>query len=323
MQFTSGQNIKTWIVTEGLIGTENQCLGVAEALGAETLVKRVKLAEPWKTLSPYIGFESAKTFSPDGDSLRAAWPDLLITSGRKSIAAARYIKRMSGGKTFTVHIQDPRVRRNEFDLLVVPQHDPARGSNILVTTATPNRITQKKLDDAKIRFAKFEALPSPRIAVLIGGTSGNQILTEDMVRDLASQLNDLDHQGYGLMITTSRRTGADNKKILMDELRRSRAYIWNGIDENPYFGLLAWADAIIVTSESMSMMSEAATTGKPVYILSMSGGKTRHLKMQENLRKKGIIRNFEGKIDEWSYEPLNDAKAVADEIRRKSGLFHK
>lgn len=316
--------ISTWIVTEGLIGTENQCLGVAEALGLNPAVKRIKLNEPWKKLSPYLGFESAKTFSIEGDKIEAPWPDLLIASGRKSIAASRYIKSRSQGKTFVVQIQDTRSRRNDFDILAIPQHDPAssiKAENILVTTATPNRITKEKLDNAKDHFPFLGQLPGKRVGVLIGGTAGKQILTEDMVRHLASQLKTLAAKNYSLMITTSRRTGDENKKILESELQGPNIYFWNGTDENPYFGILSYADALIVTSESMSMVSEAATTGRPVYTVNLNGGKKRHVQMQENLRNMGIIRNFEGKIDEWSYKPLNDAELIAEEIRRKSGLF--
>ena len=317
-------NISTWIITEGLTGTENQCLGVAEALGLNPVVKRIKLNEPWKKLSPYLGFESENTFSNDGDKIEAPWPDLLIASGRKSIAASRFIKKCSHGKTFVVQLQDTRVRRNDFDILAIPKHDPAsklKSDNILVTIATPNRITKEKLANAKDHFSFLRNLSGKRIGVLIGGTAGKQILTEDMVRDLAAQLKNLAAQNYSLMITTSRRTGEDNKKILESQLQGPNIYFWNGTDENPYFGILAYADALIVTSESMSMVSEAATTGKPVYTVNLNGGKPRHVQMQENLRELGIIRNFSGKIDEWAYEPLNDAELIAGEIRRKSGLF--
>lgn len=310
----------TWIITEGLIGTENQCLGIAEALGLEPIIKRIKLNEPWKTLSPYFGFETGKAFSDDGDAIIAPWPDLVIASGRKSIAASRYIKRQSGGRTVIVQVQDTRLRRSEFDLLVVPEHDPAAhlsAKNIVVTAATPNRITAEKLETARQTFPQFSALPAPRIGVLIGGTAGKQVLTEEMVRSLARQLKSLDAQGYGLMITTSRRTGEANKQILINDLKDTQAYIWDGTGDNPYFGFLAWADALIVTSESMSMLSEAATTGKPVYMIDLGGAKPRHRQMQENLKTRGIIRNFEGRIDEWSYTPLRDAETVADEIRRR------
>src|SRR5262245_41653904 len=126
--------ITCWIVTEGLAGTENQCLGVAEALGIMPEIKRIRLRQPWKSFSPFLGFEQNMTFSPP---LQPPWPDLLLASGRKSIAASRYIKKASGGRTFTVQIQDPRISPSYFDLVAVPEHDPARGENVIVTAASP------------------------------------------------------------------------------------------------------------------------------------------------------------------------------------------
>ena len=101
--------ISCWIVTEGFAGTENQCLGIAEALGVTPTVKRIVLRQPWHTLSPWLGSENEWTFSPLGDKLHAPWPDLVLAAGRKGIAAARYIRRMSGNRAFIVFIQDPRI----------------------------------------------------------------------------------------------------------------------------------------------------------------------------------------------------------------------
>lgn len=313
-----------WVITEGLTGTENQCLGVAEALGIVPEVKRIGLNQPWKTLSPYIGFETETSFT--GDTLQLPWPDILIASGRKSIAAARYIKRMSGGKTYTVQIQDPRLRRSEFDLVVVPEHDPGRGANVLVTAGAPNRITGEKLATARERFAPlFQHLPSPRIAVLIGGSTNTHQLNAEKMREISTQLKNLADQGKSLMITTSRRTGEESSQILRQALKDSSAYIWDGpgpqASENPYFGLLAWADAIIVTSDSMSMVSEAATTGKPVHVVSLGAGKKRHEIMMNNFIRHGYVRPFSGIIEFWQYDALHDAAKVAAEIRRKSGYF--
>ena len=126
--------LSCWIVTEGLAGTENQCIGVAEALDIPVEIKRIRLNNPWKTFSPYLGFEGNFTFSP---ALLPPWPDLLLTSGRKSIAAARFIKRQSSGRTVTVHLQDPRISAHHFDLVAVPAHDSLRAENVIVTAAAP------------------------------------------------------------------------------------------------------------------------------------------------------------------------------------------
>ena len=305
---------RCWVLTEGIAGTENQCLGVAEALDIEPEVKRVTLNEPWKTLSPYLGFEQGWSFSP---ALMPPWPDLLISSGRKSIAAARYIKKMSGGKTFTVQIQDPRVAHDQFDLVVVPAHDPSRGDNVFVTTAAPNKITDAKLATAKEQFKAFEDLPSPRVAVLIGGSSKAYSMTSKITENLVRQLSQVD---ASLMVTASRRTGEENEKILHNALHGSGHFIWDGTGENPYFGMLAWADFILVTADSASMLSEACTTGKPVYMIPLDGGHPRIDKLHENLRQSGCLRIFGGTLEHWSYEPLDDAGKIAEEIRKNIDL---
>lgn len=309
------QKITCWVVTEGIAGTENQCLGVAEGLGIEPEIKRITLHQPWKALSPYLGFECAATFSP---ALSAPWPDLVIASGRKAIAASRYIKRMSP-KTFTVQIQDPRVSPDQFDLVAVPAHDPlarsGRGENVLVTTAAPNRITPAKLDQAKKDWAQFKALKKPRIGVLIGGTSKAYTMSREVTEKLAGQLAALDAD---LMITASRRTGEENTRILKDAL--SGHYFWDGTGNNPYFGILAWADFLLVTADSASMLSEACTTGKPTYLIPMDGGHPRIDKLHENLRQSGGLRDFDGLLTEWDYEPLNDAQKIATEIRKRMNL---
>lgn len=303
------QKPSCWIITEGLKGTENQCLGVAEALGVIPVVKQMGLKQPWKFLSPYWGFENENTFVP---ALEPPWPDLLITSGRKSIAAARYIKKASGGKTFTAHIQDPRVAPHQFDLVALPLHDPTRGENVITTTAAPNRITEDKLDDAREAFSQFKDIGKPRIAVLIGGNSKAHKLSESAMRKLCKQLKGLD---AGLMITASRRTGAANQKILHDSLSGTDAYIWDGEGENPYFGMLTWADYILVTEDSVSMASDAGTTGKPVYIIKMEGGAPRLNAFHRNMREAGITKIFDGNLEPWRYEPLRDAEKIAKAIK--------
>jgi mitochondrial fission protein ELM1 len=311
--------ISCWVITEGIAGTENQCLGVAEALGITPVVKRIALRQPWLTLSPWLGNETEWTFSPLGDRLRAPWPDLVLASGRKSIAAARYIKRMSHGRSFTVFIQDPRISPSQFDLVAAPAHDNVRGPNVLVTTAAPNRITREKLDDAYDYFADpFEDLPSPRVAVLIGGNSNAYRMTEDITRALTAQLYRLatDHHA-SLMVTTSRRTGGMNEAIIDAGLHDTSAWIWDQETENPYLGFLAWADVILVTADSVSMISEAASTGKPVYMIPLEGGSPRISRFHQSMIDRGILRIFDGTIENWTYEPLNDAALIADEIKKR------
>ncbi len=128
------ENKNVWVITEGMIGTENQCLGVCDSLNVKPKIFRVSLKQPWSTLTPWLGFENAEIFTP---LLHAPWPDILITAGRKAIAASRYIKKISNGKTFTVHLQHPKINPNHFDLVAAPFHDSLYGENVIVTNGAP------------------------------------------------------------------------------------------------------------------------------------------------------------------------------------------
>ncbi len=304
-----------WIITEkALKGTENQCRGIAAALGINPVVKHVGLRQPWRLLSPWLGFECACTFT--GDSQAPPWPDIIIAGGRKAVAAARYIKKQNPA-TFTVFVQDPRISPRHFDLVAVPAHDRLRGENVIVTDATPNMITPALLESARAQFAPLlSALPAPRVAVLVGGNSKTHRLTPEIATRLAAQLRALAYEGFGLMITASRRTPPECRDILQKGLEKNSLF-WDGTGENPYHGFLAWAGYIIVTEDSASMISEAATTGKPVYTIPLEGGSPRFDRLHNRLRQKGITRNFEGKLEPYGYTALNDAAMVAKEIRRR------
>ena len=308
-----------WVVTENLRGTQNQCVGVAENLGFPYTIKTIGLKQPWKFLSPYLGFENSASFS--GDPLTAPWPDIVIASGRKSIAACRYIARKSKGNTFICYIQDPRVSSSAFDLIALPKHDPSRGEKILVTTATPNRITDEKLAEGREEFPEFAELPSPRLAVLIGGASSAYNFSMETAQTLVENLKAVKKKTNGsLLITASRRTPPKIFSFLKEELSGENTYFWDETGDNPYFGFLGWGDYIFVTSDSASMLSEAATTGKPVYMIPLdakSTKKNRLNQLQENLVEHGAVRNFEGLLENWSYTRLNDAQAVAEGIKKR------
>lgn len=304
--------VNGWIITEGMAGTENQCLGVAEALKIEPLVKRVTLRQPWKSLSPLIANEQAWSFVP---KLTGPWPDLLLTSGRKAVAAARFVRK-NNPSCFLVHIQDPRVDPALFDLVAVPYHDRLRGDNVLVTDGAPNRITPALLAAAP------HPAPStkPCVGVLIGGDSKTHRLSEAVMARLTAQLVTL-AKTHKLLVTVSRRTAPRQARMLAGALADTDAYLWDGTGENPYFGILAQADWLLVTNDSASMLSDAASTGKPVYMLALDGASPKFDKLYARLRETGAARDFAGVLERWDYPPFTDARKIADAVRKASGLF--
>ncbi len=308
-----------WVLSDGKPGMSNQCIGLAEALAVDFVVKTIRPRLPWRILPPQLWLSPLSAPGADGDQLRPPWPGLLIATGRQTVALSLAIKRASAGKTFIVQIQNPAFALSRFDVVVAPRHDEISGANVIVTEGALHRVTDERLAREAARFRSALAhLPRPLVAVLIGGSNRQYRFTRDAARRLADGLASLGRRhGAGLAITTSRRTGAENERRLRDALGGADAYFWDGSGDNPYFGFLALADAIVVTSDSVSMVSEACATGKPVYVFDLDGGSEKFRRFHRNLRQREITRPFTGEIASWTYEPLDDNGRVADEIRRR------
>lgn len=313
------ETLTCWVVTDGKPGMENQCVGLAERLGIAPTVKRIALRAPWRQLSPYLSLGARFAAGPEGDPIAPPWPDILIASGRQSIAPSLAVRRASRRRTFTIQIQDPQISPRKFDLVVVPRHDRLRGKNVLVTRGALHRVTPEHLEGAATRFmSTLGHLPRPRIAVLVGGGNAVYSLTPVIMGDVAEKLANISKaHGAGLMVTPSRRTGEDNEAILRARLRDVPSVIWDGMGENPYFAYLGLADAIVVTGDSVSMVSEAASTGKPVYVIDLEGGSPKFKSFHDGLRADGITRPFTGDLENWRYAPLADTEAVAQDVLRR------
>ena len=308
-----------WILTEGMAGTENQCLGLAEALDFDPEIKRLCLRWPWRWLP--IGLWPAPLAAQNATAapLAPPWPDVLISAGRKSVPVALAIKKKSGGRVFAVHLLNPYVSPDRFDLVATPRHDGLTGKNVLVTEGALTRITKARLDDAlDVHGGRLAALPQPRLAVLLGGASKHFQFTERAAGELALLLRAMAVEtGGSLMITVSRRTGAGVVARLRAGLKDVPVEIWEGDGANPYFAYLAAADAILVTNDSVSMASEAATTGKPLYVFNLEGKAKKFDAFHENLRARGIARPFDGTLETWHYEPLADTGRVAQGVCKR------
>jgi mitochondrial fission protein ELM1 len=162
----------------------------------------------------------------------------------------------------------------------------------------------------------------PYIAVLIGGSNAVYQLTPREMEPVAKQLAELARTtGGSLIVTPSRRTGEANLSLLKEALKDVPSYIWDGTGTNPYYGMLALADYIVVTCDSVNMVSEACTTGKPTYVIDLPGGSDKFRRFHQSLRDDGLARKFMGKLESYSYVPLNDVRLVADKIREQSRLW--
>jgi hypothetical protein len=313
-----------WVLTEGHAGMEGPARALAEALGLDATVKRVRAPGAWGWLPAPLWPRRLALEGGRGDRLDPPWPDLLIACGRRRVApalAVREASRRTGGPgTFTVYVQDPRIDPARFDLVIAPAHDRVAGANVVACLGSLNGLTPERLDAAaEAARARFATLPRPLAAVLVGGPSRAYRMGGAEMRVLGERLAALDRAtGCGLAAVPSRRTGAANLAALRGSLAGSGAYLWDGTGDNPYLGLLALADALIVTCDSVNMTTEAAATGKPVYVAMFEGRSARFEAFHGAMRANGHTRPFEGRIDfAWRPAPLRETERVAAEVARR------
>ncbi len=306
-----------WVVTDGKAGMENQCLGLAEAMGLKPVIKRVRLRKLWRELSPYLTAGKSVALSRKGDPIAPPWPDMVIGTGRMSVLPMLYIKRASGGKTFTVQIQNPAVPFSQFDQVILPAHDNIKAPNVISVVGGLHRVEPSLLAAEAQKWAPaFAHLKRPYTAVLLGGPNAAYRFTPREVMDFGPKLAALaKQQKTSLLITPSRRTGEANMALLRVLLHDVPAYIWNEQGDNPYYGMLALADNFIVTADSVNMISEVASTGKPVQVIKLPGFSPKFSAFHQSLIDSGRMRWFEGALERWNYPPLQEVTRVAALIR--------
>jgi uncharacterized protein len=305
-----------WVLHDGKAGMASQALGLAEATGFPFIEKRLAIRFPWSALPPGFWLLPFHAAGDAGARLVPPWPDLIIACGRNSAMPALAIKRASGGRTVAAQIQNPSVGNTEFDLFVVPEHDRLRGPQVIVTRGAVHRVTPARLAAERRRFPALAAMSRPILSVLIGGTNKAYRLSLQRLGAIAEAVADILRAGGGsALVTPSRRTGEAGLALLRDRLEGLSASIWDGSGENPYFAYLALADAFLVTADSVSMISEAAATGKPVHILGLDGGNAKFSRFHAAMQAAGVTRPFVGRIESWSYPVLDDTARAGAALR--------
>jgi mitochondrial fission protein ELM1 len=316
--------LRIWAVSDGRAGIENQVLGLAEAIArqtpAEIGVRHIRWAsEAYDRLPTFLKLDPRRRLSPEVEPIAPPWPDLWLAAGRATMPFSLRMRRWSKGRTFVVQVQDPRWPAHLFDAVVPPRHDRVPGGNVIEITGSPHRVTPEKLAAEQARFAAALApLPSPRVAVLIGGKSKAFDISPERAARLAAEIGlAVESEGGALLLSFSRRTPEPARDILHARLKHLPGIIWDGQGPNPYFAFLAAADYILVTEDSTNMATEAASTGKPVFVLKLDGASLKFRRFHEELERLDVARPFGGQLYRWDYEPLRETDRAAQRILRR------
>ncbi len=317
-----------WILTDDRAGNRSQCLGVADALGWTYQVKELD----YGGLSSLPNFLLGASFAGLKEQSRAGlgppWPDLVIAAGRRTAPVARKIGRLAGPGCFLAQIMHPGAGAGDFGLIAQPRHDSrSGGGNIFPMTGAPHQLTPARLEEEAKRWnGRFDDLPRPWIAVIVGGSTRRRRFTGAMARDLGAVVSKMAlAAGGSLLVTTSRRTGDATESLVNAIDAPRRVYKWGqGEDEggeNPYLGYMSLADAVVVTGDSASMCSEACAGTSPVYIFAPPAlTVAKHARLHADLYEQGYARPMNGILEDWTHPPLNPAAGVAAAIRERLGV---
>ncbi|WP_238183458.1 mitochondrial fission ELM1 family protein [Methylobacterium trifolii] len=303
---------RAWIVTDGKAGDENQCVGIAETLGLAYDIRRVPASGPFGWTAPWGPIDPRQGPYRSKGALAGPVPDILIASGRRAVPYLRAVRRASKGRTFTAFLKDPRTGHDSADFIWVPDYDDLRGPNVFTTLTAPHLVTAGRLAAARARpDPRLAILDGPRVAVLIGGDSRHLSYRKvDMVR-LVTDLRKLAGSGCRLMVTVSRRTPNPLRDAVKALAIETGGFLWDGAGDNPYVGMLALADAIVVTSDSANMVSEAVSTGAPVLLFDLPRTYIRHRRMFAGLAMDGALRPFAGRLEPLAYKPVDATPLIA------------
>ena len=320
----------TWILSDGKAGTEGQAIGLAKALGLDYTLFRLRAKWPWKYMPAWMWWWPLNHVTPDlSEILLTSQPDIIIAGGRITAMPAKYFRRKYGA--FTVFILDPYISTKHFDVVIGPQHDHLQGDTVIEVMGALHRLTKETLHEGHANFKDtFQDFPSPRICVLVGGNTRHTKFTEAYVKSLVDHLKPLAKESGGsILITASRRTPAECVTVLIECLKASDVpfYFWDGKRDNPYMGMLACGDVVVVTGDSASMAAEAAFTGKPVYIYDVPGNAAKFQELHQALYKAGYAKPLAQaeapSFAKWKPKQLNELPRVAKLVQEKLDFLKK
>ena len=306
--------LKAILLTQGMHGMVSQVEGLSKALDLSYKHQTIKLKPFWNLIPPKL--------SPISENLVqdkfVCDSKIIISCGRKSVIPSIALKKRLGKEIFTIHVQNPKVSFEHFDLIISPEHDNIKGKNIIETTGAIHYLTKKEIKENS-NYLGLNKEKKKLVAFIIGGPNKYYTYSEEDIHQTFNKVKILfTPDKYRIIIIPSYRTPEKIIKKAYDTFH-SNHHVVKEVDKKAYLSALAISDHIVVTCDSTSMISEAAITGKPVYIAMMKAIKNnyRFKKFYKRLSELGITRELKDNVDSWSYENLNEVDRIAHLIRSK------
>ena len=313
--------LKALLLTQGMHGMISQVEGLAKALNLNYKNQEIKLKKFWEFIPPFLTPATLSVLETNFifDS------KVVISCGRKSVIPSIALKKKYKDKIFTIHIQNPKVSIDKFDLIICPEHDGLEGKNVIKTTGAIHYLTDKEILKEK-NYLKIEKEDKKIVAFILGGPNKYYSFSDKEITFLFNRIKTIfTRDKYKLVVIPSYRTPFDIIKKAYNSFGHDHKVI-KEVDKKAYLSALSISDYIVVTCDSTSMISEAAITGKPIYVAQMNTNKNnlRFQKFFSQFKQLNIIKDLTDKIDLWSYDKLDEVNRISPIINeriKKNGII--
>ena len=307
--------LKGLILTEGMHGMISQAEGLAKALDLNFFHEKIELNNFWKLMPSK--FTPVKRFIFK-NSIKENF-DVIISCGRKSVIPSIFFKQNSQKKIFNIHIQDPKVSLKNFDFVVAPEHDDLEGENVISTKGALHYLNMKEIDENRGYLEDKINKNKDIITLILGGPTKYYKYTKENIQKIYSKLNNnINKKNLQLIVIPSMRTPSETIKLAKEYFGSDHLIIDN-VDKKAYLSGLSLAKFIVVMCDSSSMISEAALTGKPIYVAQIPSSKNdyRFKKFRDLFKELNIIKELNDNLETWNYKRLDETNRVAQEIKKK------
>ena len=307
--------LKGLLLTEGMHGMISQVEGLAKALDIDFTHHKVELNKFWKLIPPKFTPVSNFTFN----SITTNDFDIIISCGRKSVIPSIYLKKNSKKKVHNIHIQDPKVSLNNFDFIIAPEHDGLSGDNVILSKGSIHYLTKEEITNNHEYLSEKLNKEKEYLSLILGGPNKYYDYNEKNLIKIFDKIKSiLESNNLQAIIIPSMRTPEKIIDFTQNYLGENNLVI-KDVDKKAYLSSLSLAKYIVVTCDSTSMISEAALTGKPIYIAEIPAKSNdyRFRKFRDLFHKLKIIKNLNEKVEIWNYEILDETNRIAKEIKKK------
>lgn len=310
-----------WVITDAAAGNQRQALALAEYLQLPVRHLVLEPRAPWSWLSPRLTLGGQMALPPRQRTWFAPpWPAVAVGCGRAAALFTRMMRGLSAGRCYTVQILDPRIDATHWDCVIAPRHDGVLGTNVLQPLGSLNPVDERWLADGRESCPQFSELPQPRVGVLLGGPRKGIALDADYARQLARLLLERQQgKGGSLLVVASRRTPPAMIEVFRHVTQGLPGMVWAGRNDgnNPYPGVLGWADQLVVTPDSVNMLSEACAVGCPVQTFTMAPLPARIERFHQSLRSEGLLHQLGHPSAATQGAPLRETAALAAIVRER------